>query len=76
MEVMLKELYEKFVSHQPQKEKYPVYQSILAKKFPENWTVRAELDGKRLEYKFYFEKVEIIRSDEAELIEIVDDKRS
>ena len=75
MEVMLKELYEKFVSHQPQKEKYPAYQSILAKKFPENWTVRTELDGKRLEYKFYFENLEIIRSDEAELIEIVDDKR-
>ena len=73
MEVMLRELYDKFVSSQPQKDKYPAYQSILAKKFPENWSVKAELDGKHLEYKFDVEKIEISPSDEAELIEIVDD---
>ena len=74
MEVMLRALYDKFVSCQPQKEKYPAYQTILAKKFPENWTVKTELDGKKLEYKFYVEKIQTSRFDEAELIEIVDDE--
>ena len=74
MEVMLRELYDKFVSRQRQKDKYPAYQSILAKKFPENWSVRTELEGKHLEYKFYVEKLDITPPDEAQLIEILDDK--
>jgi len=74
MEILFQQLYEKFVSQQSQKEKYPNYQSILSKKFPENWSVKSEIDGTVLEYKFFVEQIEVSKNSEPELIEIVDDK--
>ena len=73
MEIFFQQLYEKFVSQQVQSEKYPPYQSILAKKFPENWNIQTKLDGTLIEYRYTVERKDVTKDVRPELIEILDD---
>ena len=73
-EVMFRRLYQEFISKQKEREKYPDYKSILAKRFPHDWTIISIIDGVELKYNFEYENKHIQMEEEGEeIIEVEQD---
>ena len=73
-EVMFRRLYQEFISKQKEREKYPDYKSILAKRFPHDWTIISFIDGVELKFNFEYENKHIRMEEEGEeIIEVEQD---